>query len=900
MISSFPICDDLPKIDGTRHLQVPEFRGASRVQSARLLPGIVPKVRPSSSIPRSLLLGVAILYGAATVLYSGCWVFYIRAQQHGQAGFNFERTESRQQTLVTEVAPAGPAQRAGFQVGDNILEVNYRPLVTLNPFYDAVSRGQPGDRVAFAVSRPGVPSPIAMTVILDSIPPAPTRPPAQQFASQLLFSYQVPFVVVGLAVLFLRLDSREAWLLALIFGGFIAGSPVLLGEPLTHPALRGFALAYVVAARGMLPALLYYFFATFPASSPMERRGPWLKKVILAASGVIAIPLSLWAWLDGGSRPLSLVNEKVGPTWNGVALVCYFFGVTGLALISLVANSLSTPSAEARRKIRVILWGMLCGLGPFLTMEAVTVYTRTEYWTFPFWIWVPTALSLCLVPIAFAYAVVKHRVLEIPVLLKRSARYVLVQRGFIVLLFILAAVTIALFTRLFSQFFQADSNLGMALSAVFGIVLVWASAPVVKRGTERIDRAFFRSAYDARRILEDLASRSRTATSRSELTGLLERHVQEALHPGFQLLYLEAGDSELRIERGTVPPELRRLSANIPLLTNLAERAQPYEVPPAEADTATFSSLPARPECLVPILGREVRLLGLLVLGPRLSEEPYSREDKRLLASAASQSGVALENIGLAEKMVERLEAEHHAKQEMEIARQVQSKLLPQKMPPLRTLDYAGKCIQARAVGGDYYDFLDFGPGRVGFVLADIAGKGISAALLMANLQANLRSQYAVALKDLPQLLQSVNRLFYESTEPNNYATLFFATYDDATRRLCYVNCGHNPPVLLRSDGKVERLAGTATVLGLFESWECGVLETQLAVGDLLVIFTDGITEALDGHHEEFGEGRLVETLRASRDREPSSILGCVVNAVQRFSTGEQSDDLTLVVARGR
>ena len=429
--------------------------------------------------------------------------------------------------------------------------------------------------------------------------------------------------------------------------------------------------------------------------------------------------------------------------------------------------------------------------------------------------WVPTALSLFLVPIAFAYAVVKHRVLEIPVLLKRSARYVLVQRGFMVLLFILAAVAIALFTRLFSRFFQADSNLGMALSAVFGIVLVWASAPLVKRGTERIDRAFFRSAYDARRILEDLASRSRTATSRSELTGLLEHHVQDALHPGFQLLYLAGRDSDLKIERGPVPPELRRLSADIPLLTNLAERAQPYELSPAEADTTTFSSLPARPECLVPILGREVRLLGLLVLGPRLSEEPYSREDKRLLASAASQSGVAIENIGLAEKMADSLEAERRAKQEMEIARQVQSRLLPQQMPSLKTLDCCGKCIQTRAVGGDYYDFLDFGSGRLGLVLADISGKGMSAALLMANLQASLRGQYALALVDVPRLLRSVKHLFYRNTESSHYATMFFAIYDDGTQRLRYVNCGHNPAILMRANGDLERLTATATVLGL-------------------------------------------------------------------------------------
>ena len=132
------------------------------------------------------------------------------------------------------------------------------------------------------------------------------------------------------------------------------------------------------------------------------------------------------------------------------------------------------------------------------------------------------------------------------------------------------------------------------------------------------------------------------------------------------------------------------------------------------------------------------------MLGPRLSEEPYSGEDKRLLDFVANQAGAALENIAMAESMAERLEADRRAAQEMDIARQVQSKLLPQKAPVLQTLDYAGTCIQARAVGGDYYDFLDLGEGRVGFVLADVAGKGISAALLMANLQAHLRSQSAL------------------------------------------------------------------------------------------------------------------------------------------------------------
>src|SRR5215470_3556799 len=188
----------------------------------------------------------------------------------------------------------------------------------------------------------------------------------------------------------------------------------------------------------------------------------------------------------------------------------------------------------------------------------------------------------------------------------------------------------------------------------------------------------------------------------------------------------------------------------------------------------------------------------------------------------------------------ERLAAERHAARELEIAKQVQSRLFPQCLPPLATLEYAGSCIQAREVGGDYYDFLDLGsPQRLergatraldaaawhlAFVLADICGKGIAGALLMANLQANLRSRYALALDDLPRLLKSVNQLFYENSPEDRYATMFFAIYDDRTSELEYANCGHNAALVFRADGSIERLHSTATVIGLFPNWRC---ETQ-------------------------------------------------------------------------
>jgi serine phosphatase RsbU (regulator of sigma subunit)/catechol 2,3-dioxygenase-like lactoylglutathione lyase family enzyme len=246
----------------------------------------------------------------------------------------------------------------------------------------------------------------------------------------------------------------------------------------------------------------------------------------------------------------------------------------------------------------------------------------------------------------------------------------------------------------------------------------------------------------------------------------------------------------------------------------------------------------------------------------------------------------------------EKLEAERRVARELEIAKQVQARLFPQMLPALRTLDYAGTCIQAHAVGGDYYDFMDLGRGRLGLVIGDIAGKGIAAALLMANLQANLRSQSAIALDEPHRMLQSVNRLFYENTIDSAYATLIFAEYDDRLQRLRYVNCGHLPALVLKRDGAVERLHATCTVLGLFNEWECSLRECQLSSGDTLVLYTDGATEACNEAGEEYGEHRLIAALQRYRERPSSALLASIADDIQKFSPNQQHDDITLIVSK--
>jgi len=757
---------------------------------------------------------------------------------------------------------------------------------------------KPGDSVQITVARPGSANLVALTGVFrrrtssfqgGGLP--------EVFARQVRRATPIPFVVVGLIILFLRLEDPMAWLLALLFASYTSTTGFPDNFAQLAPAVWPFITAYEALFYGLFAPLFYWFFALFPRRSPLELRVPWLKWLALAIGLGIGLPGLRTGRLQF-PRPLT---KLLGDAAAQNIVVVYVLGFLTLGLVSLALNYLRATDPEARRKIRVIFWGNLVGLGPRLLEVAARSFFGFQT---PDWLDVALVAVGFLIPLSIAYAVVKHRVLEIPVLLKRSARYVLVQRGFTILLSLSSLGLVLLFALSFPRYLHAAADVaqpsGIALGAIFGTALLWGGSQVHRQVRARIDRAFFRSAYDARLILEDLAEEARAATDRGQLARLLERHISEALHPSSLTVYLRGNGDQLHAVSGAPPAGLETISAELPILANLARRARPWEFLAAGENGVDASALmPLHPECLVPVLGHGGRLEGLLVLGARLSEEPYSGDDKRLLASVAAQAGTAHENIQLAEEIAERMEAERRVAREMEIAKDVQSRLLPQAPPVLKNLDSAGQCIQARSVGGDYFDFLDLGPGRVGFVLADVSGKGVHAALLMANLQAHLRSQSGIAPDDPARLLEQVNRMMWKSTAPQHYATLFFASYDDGTRRLSYVNCGHNPPILLRQDGAVERLPPTATVIGLFEKWQSTVPQVELASGDLLAIFSDGVTEATRGD-EEFGEARLLHELKAASRLPVDEIITAIFTRVQQFNTGPQYDDLTLLVARAR
>jgi sigma-B regulation protein RsbU (phosphoserine phosphatase) len=265
----------------------------------------------------------------------------------------------------------------------------------------------------------------------------------------------------------------------------------------------------------------------------------------------------------------------------------------------------------------------------------------------------------------------------------------------------------------------------------------------------------------------------------------------------------------------------------------------------------------------------------------------------------------------------------------------VQSRLFPSRVPDLLTLEAAAECRAARGVAGDYYDYVQIAPGLVAFALGDVSGKGMSASLVMSNLQATLRAQAAITSERLSiaeravaasaatpagtdkmlarvvadadidgavsRKVTNINAQLCQSTDANRFVTLFLTLYEDRTHTLRYTNAGHNAPILIRTDGRIERLTTGGMMVGAFDwaSYEEG--KTQLEAGDLLVIYSDGITEAERAPGEEYGEERLVDLIAKHSHLSAHEIREVIFNDVDAWSSQqERGDDQTLVIMKGQ
>jgi len=354
----------------------------------------------------------------------------------------------------------------------------------------------------------------------------------------------------------------------------------------------------------------------------------------------------------------------------------------------------------------------------------------------------------------------------------------------------------------------------------------------------------------------------------------------------------EDGEFEVRVNKGYRGEELNALQDEN-FRQRLKQISQPALTSKLVEDDLRTKLQTAGVQVLVPMVSQNVAR-GLVLLGEKITKAEYQEDDLEFSSTLCNAAMISIENARLFKETLEKQKLE----EELAIAREIQQRLLPKEAPELGDFELAAINIPTRQVGGDYYDYFPIDENRYLITIADVSGKGVPAALLMTNLQATL---HAMTTTDVPfdQIVFRINNFVHQNTTMDKFITAFFAIFDRKTATLTSISAGHNPPYLFHADGSFETLSEGGLLMGMFPNAPYASETKQLQAGDWVVMYTDGVSEAMSVESEEFGEKRLEEIIRAGRDTSAAGMIEAISNAVKQHTEGApQSDDITLVVLK--
>jgi sigma-B regulation protein RsbU (phosphoserine phosphatase) len=802
------------------------------------------------------------------------------------------------------------AEAAGMKYADAVLAVNGRPVDGFIVYYGALRKARVGDRLRVQVQSPADPVVKDLSIELRAYSSNRTAAGFSAYVASALSGVALPAVCIALGfwVAAARIGDPSAWLLLVVLlslAAFIGGGSGPQGifgqENILQPLFAGFhAFLSLIAA----PALMLFGIA-FPERLAIDRRFPWLKWIVVGHLALVStlegINVGLWVHhlplARGVQSAVELLTGRSGDFGAAVSFVALIVCVGSLGY-----KTVTESSRDARRRLLLLDLGAGISIAALL---AILVVNRLEA-RLPDWSLFPLIAMMLAFPLTMAYVIVVHRAMDVRVVIRQGVQYLFARGGIrAIQLALTVAVTIAA-TSLLSG---GAGPLRVALVVAGMAAIVAIGGRFADRVRAWVDRRFFREAYEADAILSDLATRVRTMVEIGPLLETVAGRIAESLHvPQIAILLNERGAFRPAYSLGYAAPPRTSIPEHSLTLKRLRQQQHALVVFD-DADSwvqltdgeerASLEEL--RPELLLPLSLNE-KVLGIMSLGRKQSEEPFSKTDIRLLDSVAAQTGLALENGRLTEAIKAEVAVREKHNRELEIAHEVQERLFPQEYPSIAGLEYAGACRPALGVGGDYYDFIPLSKTELGIAIGDVSGKGIPAALLMATLRAYVRGQTIQHKTDLTEVMANLNKLVYESSAANRYATFFYAELDAASRALSYVNAGHNPPMVFRQahrGDEVMRLDAGGPVIGLME--DCCYRQGRIALeaGDVLVAYTDGISEAMNAADDEWGEERLMDAVRANPIVAARALIERLMTSADAFVAGApQHDDMTLVVVR--
>jgi serine phosphatase RsbU (regulator of sigma subunit) len=853
-----------------------------------------------------ILLG-GIVLGLLTA-YIGVYVYSITLPRKGSSDGWSGSWDGKGEPYVTSVDRDGPAATI-LQVGDEFIAIN-GVKIRDDPRNLAFSESAPpGTRYTLTIRRAGQ----LRDVEIQTVP----------HHGRIKFdpSYYISLLFLATAwiVFLLRPDDKQAWLLALMLGTLTG---TLGNEPSNLPAWLSLAVPVEVALGVLFLPVFVHFFLIFPAPSPLLRGRPRLETWIYLPYLLAVLPVVVVLRLPGGVWVFRFQWFLYFTFAVNFLVVAYL----AAGLICLLINY-RAASPVARRRLHVVMAGSGAGFFNFflLVMGGPTgLRSRMP----ALWSWLEASLfvTLPLIPLSFVYAIVRHKVIPVSLIIRRGLRYLLVSRGSILLLTVV--VSVALYFAMDAFFYwnpMGGRSVGI-ISAVVAIV-VWqlARAFHLRVVAPKIDRLFFHQAYDARQIIAELADSLRATTSLRRLLELVATRIQSALHASNVAVFLrDEASGDYRCDYYCVYsfhnrnamsyPCEGRLTRDSAVIARLIGSSQLVDLEGGDElrledgdsnelpneDRETLRKLNSA--MLLPIMAKE-GLLGVISVGTHLGDLPFSSDDKGLLLSVGAPASFALENIRLIERTIEDarrtrdLEAENEQRaRELEGARQLQLSMLPKSVPQLPHLEIAPYMKPAAEVGGDYYDFHLSDDGTLTVAVGDATGHGLKAGTVVTAMKSLFRT-FAAEPEIVPVLNQS-SRVLKEMNLRSLFMGLTMIKLNG--RRMKISSAGMPPALIYRAEtGSVEEVMIKGMPLGSVTGYPYRERELTLGRGDVVVLMSDGLPERFNHSGEMFDYSRTVDALTRAAARSPREIIECLAGAGENWADGRpQDDDVTFVVLK--
>jgi sigma-B regulation protein RsbU (phosphoserine phosphatase) len=775
--------------------------------------------------------------------------------------------------LIKDVVPGGVTDVAGIKSGDTLLMINGAKVrgVGAQAYIDSVKLG---DYATYLLSRNGrqFEARVKILKVFDVL-------------ALSLYLVGFGFLIVGYVVVL----TKPQGYIQRLFGRYGIYAMLLFGlfrfTPLGYPRWEIILMVCaIVIGRILAPPMFVKFFLNFPVRRKILER-KWLIPAIYIFN--ILITMLLFVNNNRNFLPNSVVLIF------GSAPISFF--IAGL-IIFATSYYYHVPT-QRRSQLKPILVSVAIGVATLTYILLLIIINPFAMFLTP--VLVLPASLLAVVPIGFGYAIFRYRLMDIDLVVKRSLIYGTVTAS----LALIYLVTVVGIGNMFSYFFGTEDN--KAFSVVAFVIIAFVFDPIKRKAQDSIDRTFYRERRNYQKALLEFSQELPRQMNLDQILTSMVNRISNTMHVE-QVAVVLCDPTEGCYSKSKNISEacctFDETSHSLLQLLKTTKTAQSFALIEEEPEHFSLNDIDKKKIIdagiilSVPMFLQD-RMIGVINVGPKMSDKVYSQEDVDLLMTVGSQAAIAIENARLHVSEIEKQKIE----EELKLASKIQQGLLPKSNPVMPGLDITGTNIPAKTVGGDYFDFIQLDPKRMLVIVADVSGKGISAALYMSKVQGMV--QLAAQMYSSPKdILIHVNRMLYDGMERKYFITMIIALFDLQRSEVTICRAGHNK-ALIGSNGNLAFLNGSGIGLGLergpiFDS-ELEEVRRPLIANEIYFFYTDGLTEAMDTNNNQLGEDTVRTLVQHNTQMSSVKLQQSVIEAMKTFQgTAEQHDDVTLVVVK--